>query len=205
MENKFAKTISILFHPALVPSWFTLILVGSNTYISLLIPMQLKFVLFTMIFITTALFPLLFVAMMARRKIIGDIYLKKREDRIYPFAITALFYFLSYYLIRQLPLYDVFSMFLLGSTFIVVFSLLISFFWKISTHLLGIGGLLGGLSGIAIRLNLDFTAMIILGLIVSGLLGFARLKLNAHKPLQVYVGFLIGFFVMLAIFLVATI
>ncbi|NOX45547.1 MAG: hypothetical protein GXO89_01040 [Chlorobi bacterium] len=203
MENKFAKTISILFHPVLIPSWFTLILFGSNTYISLLIPM--KFVLFTMIFITTALFPLLFVAMMARRKIIGDIYLKKREDRIYPFAITVLFYFLSYYLIRKLPVYDVFSMFLLGSTFIVVFSLLISFFWKISTHLMGIGGLLGGLSGIDIRLNLDFTAMIILGLIVSGLLGFARLKLNAHKPLQVYVGFLIGFFVMLAIFLVATI
>jgi membrane-associated phospholipid phosphatase len=139
--------------------------------------------------------------MMARRKVIGDIYLKKREDRIYPFAITALFYFLSYYLIRQLPLYDVFAMFLLGSTFIVVFSLLISFFWKISTHLMGIGGLLGGLTGIAIRLNLDFTAMIILGLVVSGLLGFARLKLNAHKPLQVYAGFLLGFLIMISIFL----
>jgi len=200
MENKFAKTISILFHPALIPSWFTLIMFSSNTYISLLIPLNLKYVLFTMIFITTALFPLLFVAMMARRKVIGDIYLKKREDRIYPFAITSLFYFLSYYLIRQLPLYDVFSMFLLGSTFIVFFSLLISFFWKISTHLLGIGGLLGGLSGIAIRLNLDFTAMIILGLIVSGLLGFARLKLNAHKPLEVYAGFLLGFFIMLTMF-----
>lgn len=201
MENKFAKTISILFHPALIPSWFTLILFSSNTYISLLIPMNLKYILFAMVFITTALFPLLFVAMMARRKMIGDIYLKERQDRIYPFAITSLFYFLSYYLIRQLPLYDVFSMFLLGSTFIVVFSLLISFFWKISTHLMGIGGLLGGLSGIAIRLNLDFTAMIIYGLIVSGLLGFARLKLNAHKPFQVYTGFLLGFFVMLTVIL----
>lgn len=66
---------------------------------------------------------------------------------------------------------------------------------------MGIGGLLGGLSGIAIRLNLDFTAMIIYGLIVSGLLGFARLKLNAHKPFQVYTGFLLGFFVMLTVIL----
>jgi membrane-associated phospholipid phosphatase len=153
-----------------------------------------------MIFITTAMFPLLFVMIMVKRKMITDIYMKKREDRIYPFAITALFFFLSYYLIRQLPLYDVFSLFLLGSTFLVFFSFLISFFWKISTHLMGIGGLLGGLSGIAIRLNLDFTAMIIFGLIVSGLLGFARLQLNAHKPFQVYAGFLLGFFVMVSIF-----
>ncbi len=201
MEDKFAKTISILFHPILMPSWFTLILFSSNTYISLLIPLQLKYVLFSMIFITTAMFPLLFVLMMVKRKIVSDIYLRKREDRIYPFAITALFYFLSYYLIRQLPLYDVFSLFLLGSTFLVFFSFLITFFWKISVHLMGIGGLLGGLTGLVIRLNLDFTAMIIYGLLIAGLLGFARLQLNAHKPLQVYTGFLLAFFVMVSIFL----
>ena len=202
MEDKFAKTISILFHPILIPSWFTLILFSSNTYISLLIPIQLKYVLFTMIFITTVMFPLLFVLMMVKRKMVSDIYLRKREDRIYPFAITSIFYFLSYYLIRQLPLYDVFSLFLLGSTFLVFFSFLITFFWKISVHLMGIGGLLGGLTGLVIRLNLDFTTMIIYALIIAGLLGFARLKLNAHKPLQVYTGFLLAFFVMVTIFLI---
>lgn len=202
MENKFAKTISILFHPVLIPSWFTLILFSSNTYISLLIPQQLKFVLFTMIFITTAMFPLLFVVMMVKRKIVSDIFMRKREDRIYPFAITAIFYFLSYYLIRQLPLYDVFSLFLLGSTFLVFFSLLITLFWKISTHLVGIGGLLGALTGIVIRLNIDLAGMIIYGLVVAGMLGFARLQLNAHKPSQVYTGFLLAFFVMVSIFLI---
>lgn len=202
MEDKFAKTISILFHPVLIPSWFTLILFNSNTYISLLIPLQLKYILFTMIFITTAMFPLLFVVMMVKRKIISDIFMRKREDRIYPLAITAIFYFLSYYLIRQLPLYDVFSLFLLGSTFLVFFSFLITFFWKISTHLIGIGGLLGGLTGLVIQLNLDFITMIIYGLLIAGLLGFARLQLNAHKPLQVYTGFILAFFVMLTIFLI---
>lgn len=202
MEEKFAKTISILFHPVLIPSWFALILFSSNTYISLLIPIQLKYVLFTMIFICTAIFPILFVLIMVRRKVVDNIYLTKREDRIYPFAITAMFYFIAYYLIRQLPLYDVFAMFLLGSTFLVFIAMLISFFWKISTHLMGLGGLLGGLSGIAIRFNLDFNSIIIFGVLVSGLLGFARLKLSAHKPLQVYAGFLLAFFVMISILLI---
>ncbi|RLD61268.1 MAG: hypothetical protein DRJ05_02975 [Bacteroidetes bacterium] len=200
MTEKPAKAISILFHPVLVPSWFTLMLFGSNTYIPLLIPLQLKFILLSMIFINTALFPLLFLIIMVRRGIVSSFYLNKREDRVYPLGITAIFYFLSYYLIRQLPLSDAFSLFLLGSTIIVIISLLITLFWKISTHLMGIGGLLGGLTGLAIQLSIDLTGMIIYGLVISGLLGFARLKLNAHKPSQVYIGFLLAFFLMFLVF-----
>jgi membrane-associated phospholipid phosphatase len=202
MTEKLAKTISILFHPVFVPSWFTLILFSSNTYIQLLIPLQLKFVLISMIFITTAMFPLLFLLIMVRREIVSSFYLEKKEDRIYPLGITAIFYFLSYYLMRQLPLSDAFSLFLLGSTIIVIISLLITFFWKISTHLMGIGGLLGGLTGLAIHLSIDLTWMIVYGLVISGLLGFARLQLNAHKPSQVYAGFMLAFIIMLLVFLI---
>ncbi len=202
MQDKLAKTISILFHPVLIPSWFSITLFSSNTYISLLIPLQLKFFLLSMIFIITAMFPMLFVMIMVKRGMVSDIYMKHREDRIYPLGITAMFYFLSYYLIRQLPLSDAFSLFLLGSALLVIFSLFITFFWKISTHLIGIGGLLGALTGMAIKLNIDLTAIIIYGTLISGILGFARLQLNAHKPFQVYAGFLVGFIVMVFVFLI---
>ena len=155
-----------------------------------------------MIFITTAMFPLLFLLIMVRQGVVNSFYLEKKEDRVYPLGITAIFYFLSYYLMRQLPLSDAFSLFLLGSTIIVITSLLITFFWKSSTHLMGIGGLLGGLTGLAIQLSIDLTWMIIYGLVISGLLGFARLQLNAHKPSQVYAGFLLAFFIMLLIFFI---
>jgi membrane-associated phospholipid phosphatase len=37
------------------------------------------------------------------------------------------------------------------------------------------------------------STMLILGLIIlSGLVGFARLKLNTHSPAQVYAGFGVG-------------
>ena len=155
-----------------------------------------------MIFITTAMFPLLFFFIMVRREIVSSFYLEKKEDRIYPLGITAIFYFLSYYLMGQLPLSDAFSLFLLGSTIIVIVSLLITFFWKISTHLMGIGGLLGGLTGLAIHLSIDLTWMIVYGLVISGLLGSARLQLNAHKPSQVYAGFMLAFIIMLLVFLI---
>jgi membrane-associated phospholipid phosphatase len=42
----------------------------------------------------------------------------------------------------------------------------------------------------------------IITVIISGLVGFARLKLKAHNQAQVYTGFLTGAFIMLLFFLI---
>jgi membrane-associated phospholipid phosphatase len=47
--------------------------------------------------------------------------------------------------------------------------------------------------GIIYRLQLDFEAVLIAVLLVSGIVAYARLRLNAHTPAQVYTGFLLGF------------
>lgn len=46
----------------------------------------------------------------------------------------------------------------------------------------GIGGVCGLLIGLAFRLNLDLTFQIIAAIACAGLVGYARLKLNSHKP-----------------------
>jgi membrane-associated phospholipid phosphatase len=43
---------------------------------------------------------------------------------------------------------------------------------------------------------------LITGVLLSGFVGFARLKLKAHEPMQIYAGYLIGFAVMLTVFLI---
>jgi membrane-associated phospholipid phosphatase len=48
----------------------------------------------------------------------------------------------------------------------------------------------------------DLAFYVILAALVCGLVGFARLKLKAHTPAQVYAGFFAGFLLMLVIFLV---
>jgi len=70
--------------------------------------------------------------------------------------------------------------------------LLINFEFKISAHMAGIGGVTGLLTGIGIRMNIDMTFLIIIAIAIAGLIGFARLKQNAHKPPEVYLGFLTG-------------
>lgn len=202
MEEKIAKIISVVFHPMLIPSYTILILFNINNYISLLIPFSAKLLILGMVFITTFLFPILFIFIMKRKGIVKTLQMETREERIYPFAVTAIFYFLSYYMLKQLHISDIYYLFLLGATFLIIIALLITFYWKISAHMIGIGGMLGALIGISFRINVDFVFLIALIVLCSGIVGFARLKLNAHKPLQIYSGFLSGVIIMLLVFLI---
>ncbi|MCD4788715.1 MAG: hypothetical protein K8R37_01850 [Bacteroidales bacterium] len=202
MEEKIAKIISVVFHPMLIPSYTILILFNINNYISLLIPFSAKLLILGMVFITTFLFPILFIFIMKRKGIVKTLQMETREERIYPFAVTAIFYFLSYYMLKQLHISDIYYLFLLGATFLIIIALLITFYWKISVHMIGIGGMLGALIGISFRINVDFVILIALTVLCSGIVGFARLKLNAHKPLQIYTGFLSGVIIMLLVFLI---
>ncbi len=202
MEEKIAKIISVVFHPMLIPSYTILILFNINNYISLLIPFSAKLLILGMVFITTFLFPILFIFIMKRKGIVKTLQMETREERIYPFAVIAIFYFLSYYMLKQLHISDIYYLFLLGATFLIIIALLITFYWKISVHMIGIGGMLGALIGISFRINVDFVILIALTVLCSGIVGFARLKLNAHKPLQIYTGFLSGVIIMLLVFLI---
>lgn len=66
--------------------------------------------------------------------------------------------------------------------------------------MIGMGGFVGALIGVTQIIPVDLALWVMIGVFLSGLTGFARLKLNAHTPLQVYAGFLGGLLVMLLIF-----
>ncbi len=201
MEKKIAGTISIVFHPMLIPTYATLIFFNLNSYISQIIAFKFKWLILGMIFITTFLFPALFIFILMTRGVIKSLQMETREERVYPFMITALFYFLSFYMIRRIPISDVYQLFLLGSAILIAIGMFINFYSKISIHMIGTGGLLGAVIGLSVHLNIGFISLIIVLILISGLTGFARLKLNAHSPGQIYSGFLTGLIIMLLIFL----
>jgi membrane-associated phospholipid phosphatase len=75
---------------------------------------------------------------------------------------------------------------------VILSVLIINIWWKVSIHTASMGGITGIFIAIAIRYELELLFLIGMMLFISGLVGFARLKLDAHKPSQVYVGFLVG-------------
>lgn len=196
MEIKLAKIFSIVFQPLLIPTYTLMILFNLKNHIALGIPLSARQMISGMVFITTFLLPALFLLFLYKRGIIKTLQMYAREERILPMIITSLFYITTYYIIRKFQLDSIYLRLFLGSVVSILFALIVSLFWKISMHMMGIGGFVGSLAGIFYSLNIDLTTWIIIALFCSGLTGFARLRLNAHTPGQVYVGFLSGFFIL---------
>lgn len=197
-----ARTFSFLFHPLLIPTYMLVILLGFDTTFSVLLPLKMKFLLTGILLTTTCIFPLFIIFIMFRMKIVTSLYLLKREERIFPLITIAIFYYLTFYLIKDIYLPRNFQLFILGSTLLTVVTLLVTLAYRISMHMIALGAV-AGLFFAATILSGGYSLILLLGAIfISGLAGSARLKLDAHEPSEVYSGWLMGAFVMcLTIFL----
>jgi hypothetical protein len=128
-------------------------------------------------------------------KLIGNIQMDERKDRFIPLIISALSYYFGLYLINKLPFHvPVFIKLLVaGSLILILLNLFINIKWKISAHLIGIGGLLAFVFAFSIVFYAHLMDVIILLSVLSGVVAVARLNLQAHNPAQVYSGFSLGF------------
>jgi hypothetical protein len=201
MEDRIARLLTILFHPLFIPFYTLLILFNVNTYFAILIPVKAKYLLTGLVFLTTILFPLFLVFLLYRLKLIKSFHMQSKEERIYPLLITAIFYYLTYYLLKSFTISFIFSYYMLGSTFLTICALIISFYMKISLHMIGIGGMIGLFMGLSINRNIDLTWFIIPAILLAGMLGFARAKSNSHRPSEIYSGFLVGAGILFLLFI----
>ncbi|MHC1777079.1 MAG: hypothetical protein AB9834_16885 [Lentimicrobium sp.] len=196
MEQKFASFISWILHPMLMPTYALLLIFNQDAFFVLLLPERVKLILTGLIVSNTLLLPLIFIWMMKKRGIISSYQMPERGERSFPFAVTGLFYFATWYMMNSLGLPGMYYLFVIGGAALIIIALIINLFWKISIHAIGIGGLTGGFAGLNYQMLIDSTLLILGLIILSGLVGFARLKLNTHNPAQVYAGFGVGVTVM---------
>jgi len=174
-----------------MPALGILILFNSKTVLDYL-PFEAKKVILLIVFISTAILPLTFIPFYYFQKIIKTIYMETRKERLIPFFITSVLYFFAYYLLVRLGAPTTINLFILASACSVFMLFLLSFKWKVSAHLAGIGGLTGALIALSFRLQINMEYFIIAAIFVSGLLGYSRLKLKNHQPYEIYTGWLTG-------------
>ena len=192
MKN-ISTIISYLLHPLVMPTAGLLVLFNSSTYLSYL-PFDAKKVIFLIVALCTIIIPLSLVPFFLYQKLILNVELKNRRERFIPMISTLLFFLFCYYLLRKIPVPPAYHSFILGSSVAVFFTIITTFYWKISSHMIGIGGLTGLICFLIWSLRVDLQFFLILAIMAAGLVGFARLQLKAHNPAQVYAGFLTGFF-----------
>jgi membrane-associated phospholipid phosphatase len=131
--------------------------------------------------------------------IVKTLNINERNERIIPLFITMALYYLSYISMNQvfhqldISIHAAIKAFILAATIAIGITTIITFFWKISLHMVGVGGLLGLLVALMLRYHVFNQTSLIIAIVLFGLVGFARLWLKAHTNAQTYIGYLIGF------------
>lgn len=196
----YSRIISGLAHPMLMPLYAIYLIFHSNTFLDFT-PFTLVKAIYMIVFITTILLPISCLPLLKSYSLISSYSLTERKDRMIPLALAILSYSLGFYLLMKLPGTNIFARLQLAGIISLTLLLVISYWWKISLHMAGIGGLCALIFTFSIRFSTSLRTMFMMAILAAGLLAFSRLKLEVHKPTQIYVGFLLGFTVVCGTFL----
>ena len=188
---KFYKFISVMLHPIVIPT------IGITLYFILIqnsFSKNQKFAVLGLIFVTTYLVPLLILILFRRFKLIKSLKAESIKERKVPVAMMiVLFYLLGNTLYGIANLRDLGMLFYATSLGLVFIYILFAFKIKTSIHLISIGITIGFFYVLSFMYQQNLTAVLICGLLLSGILASARLHLKAHTHKEVYLGFILGF------------
>lgn len=191
--NILSQACSIVLYPMLMPLYGILLFcVGAKQLIPLLPSLYISLCIAGTAVITLVI-PILLLVFMWKKGQIDSLHINDAKQRTTPYMYTLICYGFWAYFLRvtlQLPIFLL--LVAIGSMFALLAVTIINHWWKISAHLTGIGGLLGGICSFALSYSVLPFWLIIIVLLIALILMYARLYLNAHTPMQVVCGFLLG-------------
>ena len=190
--KQFAQFISIVGHPLFMPVYAMLLIFNYNPYIDIQVPNRAKQIVITLLSIFTIFLPLITAFFLQKLGIVQSIYMKSAEERKWPFLSSILWYYLGFELLKNIALPISLYLLMIGAIIVILTAYFITLRWKISVHMLAIGGLIGAMIGLSQRFEFDHFCLIVALLFIAGLIGYARLKTNSHDYRQVYAGFFLG-------------
>lgn len=189
-----AWLVSVVLHPLLMVSYAFLLmkfgirertLMASHENSSLLLPEILAF---------TVVIPFLFILLFRLAGWIKSLSMEDSRDRHLPHFATFCIYFSYAILLReQQDTPAILIAVLAGTSLCILLVGFITVFWKISSHMAGIGGFTGFLLGLSLCGSAGyFLFPMVGGILCSCGVAAARYYLKAHNPAQLLAGFFLG-------------
>ncbi len=191
-----AKALSVLLYPLFVPTYgIALFCWAFNQQVFPLATVWVLVAIFGTL-VLTCLLPMSAIWILIRKGEVQNMQIDNAGERTVPYLYTALgFGFWSYLMtaILHAPIYLGFVV--CGATLAIFVITLINRWWKISAHLTGLGGLVGGLMAYCLGIGaLPTWGTLVLWFGITLLLMYARIYLKAHTASQVSAGWLLGLF-----------
>lgn len=186
-----SKLISVIFSPLFAQLW-AFFWMFKFSYLCVL-PTEYKIYIFILVAFTTVIVPYLGIDMIRIMMKWTHLQMSHREHRHLPYVLTLLSYTACLYIMSENRV----PMFLRGVVLSALVAQLVcvimNAFWKISTHMVGMGGLVGALTSFILLFRFNALFLLCSLIIISGAVGSARITLRQHSVSQVFGGFFIGF------------
>lgn len=196
MKNIPAKIISIIFHPLLLSTYAMILFFIQDPYLAVNHFSVKKYIVIS-VFLLTFIFPFIFLLILLILNMISNLRLEIRSERFMPFILALLPYIMTYFLLIKLPVKLPFFVtgFIIVAGISVFISMIINFITKISVHMVGIMCFSTYMIIFLLRVNPGIIWFIVGFIVLVGIVATSRLSLNAHKPFQIYLGLIVGFFI----------
>jgi len=188
---KLSKILSYVLHPIFMPIFVIYVALNYVDFFQIIFSNYTR-PLYIIIAVFTIILPLISSVLFVKFKKAESLEMKTKEERNGPIFSSIIIMIIGYPFFKSISqLSPYLTSIYLSSIIILTIAFLITKKWKISLHMLGIGGATGSF----IALNYIFGGLyfwVIFFLFLSGLLAFSRLDQKAHNISQVYAGFLLG-------------
>jgi hypothetical protein len=148
--------------------------------------------------INTLIFPLITTLLLKGVGFIQSIHMHDAKDRIIPLIASMVFYFWGYHVFSNIASPFILKVLLLGGFWGVIVLFMVNIFVKVSMHTMAAGGALGLIIALMIVNPVSMLLPFFLFIIVAGIIGTARMLLGAHRPFEIWAGYVLGILTQLA-------
>ena len=185
-----SRIISGIFNPFIIPFGGFLVLFLFS-YLRIM-PFQYKLIVLAVVYCFTILMPMLTIFLFQKINGWGIKELSHREKRFIPYILTIMAYVFCLLMMYKLNLPRYMSGIILATLIAMVICIFINLKWKISEHMTGMGGVVGGLIAFSFLFNYNPVWWLCFFLLIAGMLGTSRIILKQHTLGQVLSGFVVG-------------
>jgi len=200
-SDRIAQGLSWIFHPVFQPVMLIAFLVfGNSSTVFLGFQENQRWMILAQAFTLYTFFPLVTVGLLKALGFLESILLRTSRDRIIPLVAVGIWYFWAWYVWKNLPDYPTelvrFSLAVWSSSWI---ALLINVRMKISLHTLSAGIILAFLFLWSTAHPRGAGLYLPIAVLLTGLIGVARLQVSDHRSSEVYLGYAVGMACMLIV------
>ncbi len=187
---KVARLFTNIFSPFYAPLWAVMWLLFLSTMSSF--SLKYRLFLLAIIVIFTILVPRLMIYVFRKSGNFSRWQFDTRTNRHIQYAISLISYLACYFLLKRMDVYGFVACVVMAAILAQIVCSVINIWWKISVHMVGVGGWIGFVAVFSMRFGFDpvVPTCIILGL--AGILGSCQMLFRQHTLVQILAGFFVG-------------